>query len=258
MKKWTDDALLEQVTINGGYIKAHTIETQHLATDAIMSPNYERTNANKFSTTGSYFDLENGNIFTPFFSVVNSPYAGSGLTVGASFKAGTPTPGNTGVEILPNGTLTAYGITVGGTIKAGAGEIAGFQIDSTSIRTNNVAVTSNADNSVSLSSANFARTINGVSRSGLRFAIGSKFGVTGTGAVYMSGAFIDGDTTVKGVIKASSGYIGTSDSDSGRIILDGTNHKIYYNISSFTTSNNKKGFYLGSDGIVIGKGFYVD
>ena len=49
MKKWTNDALLEKVTINGGYIQAHTIETQHLATDTIMSTNYDRTNANKFS-----------------------------------------------------------------------------------------------------------------------------------------------------------------------------------------------------------------
>ena len=243
MKKWTNDALLEKVTINGGYIQAHTIETQHLATDTIMSTNYDRTNANKFSTTGSYFDLENGNIFTPFFSVVNSPYAGSGLAVGASFKAGNPTPGNTGVEILPNGTLTAYGITVGGEIKAGAGEIAGFKIDSTSIRTNDVAVTSNANNSVALSSANFARTINGVSRSGLRFAIGSQFGVTGAGAVYMSGA------TVSGSITATSGSF-TGDVTVGTgLHIDGStaaSPKIYYNITAMSQKGTKKGFYLGT------------
>lgn len=82
------------------------------------------------------------------------------------------------------------------------GLIAGWRIDSTSIRTNDVAVTSNADNSIALSSADFTRTISGTSRAGLRFAIGDKFGVTGDGALYASSA------TISGSITAISGTIG--------------------------------------------------
>lgn len=79
--------------------------------------------------------------------------------------------------------------------------IGGFQIDSTSIHSKNVAVTSNAANSVALSSADFNRTINGTQRT-LRFAIGSKFGVAGDGTVYASGV------NVSGAITATGGKIG--------------------------------------------------
>lgn len=81
-------------------------------------------------------------------------------------------------------------------------EIGGFTIDPTSIHTSNVAVTSNADNSIALSSSDFTRTINGTSRAGLRFAMGDKFGVTGDGAIYASSA------DITGVITANTGYIG--------------------------------------------------
>lgn len=81
-------------------------------------------------------------------------------------------------------------------------EIGGLAIDATSIHTANVAVTSNADNSIALSSADFQRTINGTARSGLRLAIGDKFGVTGDGKIYAS------DVDLTGEITATSGTIG--------------------------------------------------
>lgn len=97
-------------------------------------------------------------------------------------------------KVTNAGALTASNITATG------GFVGGFTIDSTSIRS--AALTSNADGSVGLSTANFTRTINGTSRSGLRFAIGSKFGVTNTGALYAGGATISGD------IYATGGQIG--------------------------------------------------
>ena len=68
--------------------------------------------------------------------------------------------------------------------------IGGFEIDDTSIHTRQIGVTSNADNSIALSSVDFTRTINNTSRSGLRFAMGDKFAVTGDGTVYASGITI--------------------------------------------------------------------
>lgn len=56
--------------------------------------------------------------------------------------------------------------------------------------------------SVTLSTTDFTRAINGTSRSGLRFAIGSNFGISNTGIVYASGV------NISGVITANSGTIG--------------------------------------------------
>lgn len=113
--------------------------------------------------------------------------------------------------------------------------IGGFDIDSTSIHTNDVAVTSNADNSIALSSSDFTRTINGTSRAGLRFAIGDKFGVTGDGAIYASSA------TISGAITATSGTIGgwTANSSYG----------LYTNGKTSATSTNT-GILIQKDGAI--------
>ena len=115
---------------------------------------------------------------------------------------------NTYVNIT-EGVIEAKGVNLTGTINATAGNIGGFQIDSSSIHTNNVAITSNVDNSIALSSADFTRTINNTSRTGLRLAIGDKFGVTGDGTIYAS------NVDLTGKITATSGTIG------GIKIIDG-------------------------------------
>lgn len=40
LSSWADGAFSATTEINGGYIKTHTIESKHLATDAIMSSNF--------------------------------------------------------------------------------------------------------------------------------------------------------------------------------------------------------------------------
>lgn len=82
-------------------------------------------------------------------------------------------------------------------------KIGGFVINATSIFSG-AAVTSNADNAVALSTADFTRTVNGASRTGLRFAIGSKFGVEGDGTLYANGA----NVTSINADNISSGSIG--------------------------------------------------
>lgn len=69
MKTWTEDATLATTTISGGYIKTHTIESDHLATDAIMSSNYTAISNSHFSSVGTFLDLANGNFYTPNFGV---------------------------------------------------------------------------------------------------------------------------------------------------------------------------------------------
>ena len=106
---------------------------------------------------------------------------------------------------IQNGVISAVGADISGKITATEGAIGGFEITSTAVKTKNVAVTSNADNSISLSSTDFTRTINETSRSGLRFAMGDKFGVTGDGIIYASSADITGKIT------ATSGEVGGFD-----------------------------------------------
>lgn len=70
---WTNDASLATTVIDGGYIKTHTIESQHLATDAIMSNNFVASqNGNSpYSAVGSFLNLENGNFYTQNFGIDN-------------------------------------------------------------------------------------------------------------------------------------------------------------------------------------------
>lgn len=71
LRSWANKALDEDdVQIKGGMIVAHTIATNQLATDAIMSSNYKAGASNSpYSAAGSFFNLEDGNIYTPSFAV---------------------------------------------------------------------------------------------------------------------------------------------------------------------------------------------
>ena len=70
---WATDATSATTTINGGLIQTHTIQASHLATNAIMSNNYQASqNTNSpYSITGSFLDLNNGNFYTPNFGLDN-------------------------------------------------------------------------------------------------------------------------------------------------------------------------------------------
>lgn len=137
---------------------------------------------------------------------------------------------------IQNGVINARGVNLTGTINAIEGNIGGFQIDSSSIHTNNVAITSNVDNSIALSSADFTRTINNTSRAGLRFAIGDKFGVTGDGVVYASSVDLTGRIT------ATSGTIGGIELDA--------NGKIW--ITDANISGTISGNHIDASSISIG------
>lgn len=118
---------------------------------------------------------------------------------------------------IKNGVISALGVDLSGKIIATSGTIGGFQIDSSSVHTKSVAITSNADNSIALSSADFTRTINSTSRAGLRFAIGDKFGVTGDGTIYAS------NVDLTGKIVATSGTIGGIEIENGALKVSSIN-----------------------------------
>lgn len=151
--------------------------------------------------TATSLSLGNG-VTIPYSKVSNAPdltvYVQKDGTIGS-----TPASGVTGFKVSSAGLLTASNAVIYGTLYASAGTIGGFTMDSNSIHTTNVAITSNASNSVGLSSSTFTRTIGGTSRSNLKFAIGSKFGVANDGTVYandgvFSGAITSSNATITG------------------------------------------------------------
>lgn len=95
---------------------------------------------------------------------------------------------------IDSGELHVDGTVVTNDITATGGTVGGFRLEADSMHTDGVAITSNASNSLGLSSSTFTRTIGGTSRSNLKFAIGPAFAVASDGSLYSSGATITGGT----------------------------------------------------------------
>lgn len=127
--------------------------------------------------------------------------------------------------------MYAENVYLKGNIFASAGIIGGFITDSTSIHTSGKTITDNSSNNVGLSSTDFTRTVAGSSRSGLRLAIGSNFGVSNSGVIYASNVVMSGNVT------ATSGKIGNW--------LIGSN--ALYN-GTTGLSSTVAGTYMGTDG----------
>lgn len=81
VKKWTNNAVSDTTTINGGWISTNTITasqiasgaiiTSKLATDAIKSTNYSYSSGN-FSSAGTFLDLSTGLIRSKNFAIDSS------------------------------------------------------------------------------------------------------------------------------------------------------------------------------------------
>ena len=115
LERWADDAShAERAKINGGMITAQTVNTQQLATDAIMSHNYKFATSSTdptveipdghFSDEGTYLDLSSGNFYSPNFSIDNRGVTGG---VGNAYIRGTvyALAGEIGGCVIENGIL---------------------------------------------------------------------------------------------------------------------------------------------------------
>lgn len=191
--------------------------------DAVQAGTYNKADIDNFCVmmyhTGS----------NPVGIMMNS-YGTNGLTYidiyGGSATSTYTTPnvriGNLGGLVFNGNTLSnQWGIYTNngyfsGKIIANGGTIGGFTIGDTAIYTGTL--TSATDNYIGLSTADFTRSIGGTSRTGLRMAIGDKFGVTGDGIVYSSnlqatggniGGWIINPTTLSknSTQKQTEGYI---------------------------------------------------
>lgn len=88
IKKWTDGAVSDTTTIQGGWIATNTITSNQLATDAIMSNNYKASSnlSSPYSLDGTFLDLTNGNFWTPNFGVIQVAPQGTTVQPGAWFN----------------------------------------------------------------------------------------------------------------------------------------------------------------------------
>jgi hypothetical protein len=155
---------------------------------------------------------------------------------------------------LTSSTFKVVDADVTGKITATSGEIGGFTISSGALYTGDD-VTAKASGCVALSSAPFTREIDDVSRSGLRFAIGSKFAVTGNGTLYASSAH------VSGTITATSGEIGglkisSSAIYSGSSVTSNADGAVA--LSSATFTRTVDGESRSDLHLAIGRNFAVD
>lgn len=176
-------------------------------------------------TVGPNFGVSNTGVLYASNAIISGNItATSGTIGGASITDGTLIIGNANIDNVNASKINAGDIAAAriqtnlisainakvSDISALTATLGGFQVDSTAIHTKNVEITSNADNSIALSSADFTRTINNTSRTGLRFAIGDKLGITGDGAIYASSATISGHITATSLTLGSGVTIGYS------------------------------------------------
>lgn len=178
---------------------------------------------NSYGTDGrTYIDIHGGT------SSATEPNVRIGNLGGLSFN-GTTLSNQWGIY-TNNGYYT-------GSIVANGGKIGGFTIGSTAIYTGTL--TANSDNNIGLSSADFTRTIGGTSRTGLRFAIGDKVGITGDGILYTHNLQATGG-------KIGGWTISSADLHNVTSVTAGTASTQYGTYIATGTSNTTKAISAGS------------
>lgn len=198
-------------TVTAVNVSSHsmTISVSGGNADAVQAGTYNKADIDNFCVmmyhTGS----------NPVGIMINS-YGTNGLTYidiyGGSATSTYTTPnvriGNLGGLVFNGSTLSnQWGIYTNngyfsGKIIANGGTIGGFTIGDTAIYTGTL--TSATDNYIGLSTADFTRSIGGTSRTGLRMAIGDKFGATGDGTIYSNDLQANGGNIGGWTISSSS------------------------------------------------------
>jgi len=168
-----DGYVLTPRTINADKIVAGTITATEIAASTITA---NKLNVSTLSSVAADIGTVTAGVLkSTDYSYSSGTYTTAGMIIDLTNK----------VIRMPNTAILSDG-----SLYTKSGEIGGFAMDSTSIHTKNVAVTSNAEDSLALSSSTFTRTIGGTSRSNLKFAIGDSFGLTKAGQIFAGATMI--------------------------------------------------------------------
>lgn len=180
-KIWADDADISgKITSTEGSIGGISIGNKSIYTETLSS-----TSAGAIALSSQNFER----------TVSGAKRSDLRFAIGSKFG------------VCDDGTLYASNVTVKGVVDATSGAIGGFKMESDSIHTDGKAITSTDSGSVALASGTktFSRTINGTSRSALKFAIGGNFGVSQTGTLYAVGANLSG--SIENVLEERRSYL---------------------------------------------------
>ncbi len=163
---------------------------------------------------------------------------------GISVTSGSLDIGNGVFKVTTAGALTATSATITGKISATSGTIGA------SNATNKITIGTNATNaSIYSGMSSLGNTSsNGfyIGTDGIALGAG-KFKVTAAGALTATSA------TLTGAINATSGTIGANATNKITIGTNATNASIYSGMTSLADTTHD-GFYIGADGIALGKG----
>lgn len=292
---WIEESLdaddVSKVQMLGGWIKAQTITTDQLATDAIASEGYDSGSDNSpFSAVGSFFDLANGCIYTPSFAVdaIGKKAYFKGEIVATSGTIGNLHIGESQLYSGDHSTASSNknGIYIDDNIMSfgpngttyftndGTGKIGAWNFDSNAMW-NGINSMDGGQAGVYLGSAGIALgDYFSVTNTGTLTAMSGTIGClkianndydklyTGDHAIWNSeaeGIYIDADLMVfgpysTGIVfrKGGTGKIGNWTIKTGEI------GALYYqNASIGTEGATGDGVYLGTDGIALGKGQFI-
>ena len=206
----TIDASVVSVTnlnasnITSGTISANKISggiLQDSGGNTVLNLSTGALAAKKLSITSTNFTLTEAGVITAKSGTIGGWTIGvSSLYNGMTSLADTS---HNGVWIGTDGIAVGKGnfkVTNTGVLTAKSGTVGGFTIDTSSIRSGDLASTAN--NAIGISTANFSRVINGSTRNALVLAVGGKFGVSNAGILYAADAVLSGN------ISATAGTIG--------------------------------------------------
>ena len=160
-------------------------------------------------------------------------------------------PGTTTAAV----NISSESATFNGIINATSGSFGGFTIDSDSIYSGTKG-NSNTNLDITLSTAIFQRTIGGVDRSNLKFAIGANFGVKNDGTIYVGDGIFKGSVTATslstgGRTSSSTGTNGTYIDSTGNIYIGSTNATKLYANGNFQFGGSNGITYDGSN-VILG------
>ena len=196
----------DQTYIDGGKIYTNTVTSDQIAAGAIVVGKIADGAVSTDKIAGSAITtvkiadgaVTAGKIVT---NAVTADKINAGAVTTAKLDAGAVTTAK-----LAANAVTAAKISVD-ELAALDATIGAFTIDTNSIFSGTKDTgTANADITLR-GSGTFTRSIGGTSRSYLKFAIGSRFGVTTSGITYMSNAVITGGNIVVGSLDNTENYI---------------------------------------------------
>lgn len=199
------------------------------------------------ATSGSYTDLS-GKPNIPNVDYLSYYFDSNGI-----LRLGTTSEGNRGFWVARDGLLQAYNAVIYGTIYASAGRIGGLEISSNAIKTLNADVTANGQNNIAFSSSSFTRTVAGASRSNLKLAIGSGFGVDRDGTLYATNAYIRGDVQATSLNLTTAAQTSLQNTIDGRISANAPDLTIYISkggVIGTQPTSGATGFVVSTAGLL--------